>query len=146
MRCLLLVGVLMITLIALGCDTSGDVEERLEFHDPTLQSSLIAELDAQGISYRLDESGRIWYRASERARFDSAVRFVLQRDAIPETAVSYSDPKAARLLMQLLDRDSIPYHVRKENDRSWIVWSKEQDSRVAPLKVVVEKRIVDGEL
>lgn len=128
----------IILLLLGGCSMSGEPEQSTKMMDAE-QSLLIAELKADGIPFRLDEQGAVWYRISLEGRVGAAQVRVLNRTR-PLYAVSFDKQSEADRLGAALTEKNVVTKRWTDLGQHWVQWNEKDEKTVSEVEFALNKK------
>lgn len=132
--------IVMLTLI--GCSDVSSKQLKFKFNDQKANEILTTKLQEENIEYYIDDEGWIRYSISDKNKIDRLVKVVTKEYFVPETSISYADPAISDIFQKKLEEEGIPFDVRKQDDRVWVVWDKRDNEKVKDIKKDIEDIIL----
>jgi len=122
-----------------GCsrDSQDDLQNRKLLYDTIDHEIVVKELRTQGISFRVDPEGGIWYSPRDTKTVDAIMSQVKSERSKP--ASNYENPEDMRRFKELLNLAGIPFRTAQRGGREWVIWEERDEVRVKDIQIQVEQ-------
>jgi hypothetical protein len=131
---ILLTALLTIPAIQVGFASSP--ENRKFWYDPADRADFIRELKAQGIPFRVDQEGGVWYPASNVEKIDEISNAIVRKNDFDGT--SFTDSEDEAVFKRRLEAASVPYQVRDHLGQRWVTWEKKYDKKAKAIREQID--------
>jgi hypothetical protein len=118
------------------------IESSVKFSVKEAQQAFINELKRENITFRVDQEGSVWYRIDDQKKVARIQAKIIDDVLVGTNSVSYQNSKDTDLFINKLKLQNIPYSVKEENNRTFVIWRHEDDAKVRK----IEQSILDDKV
>ena len=122
-----------------GCslDSQDGLQNRKLLYDTIDHEMVVKELRTQGVPFRVDPEGGIWYSPRDTKTVDAIMSQVKNERSKP--ASNYENPEDMRRFKELLNLAGIQFRTAQRGGREWVTWEERDEVRVKDIQIQVER-------
>ena len=125
-----------------GCSEASLGEEWFKIEDPVARNQFVIELEEQGIPFRVDKEGRVWFAAKQQAEVHEIAFHVMKSGEPDRETFAFTDPKYTDMLITRLHAEDVPFGIEKRQGITYVVLDSLHRPLWLPIKEEVGKLFV----
>ena len=125
-----------------GCSEGSLGEEWFKIENPVTRKQFVAELEEQGVPFRVDKEGRVWFSAKQQAKVHEIAFHVMESGEPDRETFAFADPKYTDMFISKLQAEDVPFSTEKRQDITYVVLDSLHKPLWLPIKEEVGKLFV----